>query len=200
MRFPREHFTFARQQMRFAREHFPFARQQMRFLGSVSTLVEKWKTRHHPALRRKPNKPPGRAALEDDAMDNDNKKRELKEAFGPDTIEQFMRDEIRGKLEKLIEEEVRQALGVGRYERNGEERRGYLNGTRPRTLTTSLGPTAFAMPRARLKTEDGGTTEWSGRVVRRYQRRTLRRSEEHTSELQSPYDLVCRLLLEKKNR
>src|SRR5437867_13236560 len=27
-----------------------------------------------------------------------------------------------------------------------------------------------------------------------------RRSEEHTSELQSPYDLVCRLLLEKKNK
>src|SRR5207248_8731201 len=26
----------------------------------------------------------------------------------------------------------------------------------------------------------------------------LGRSEEHTSELQSPYDLVCRLLLEKK--
>src|SRR5438094_7331855 len=26
------------------------------------------------------------------------------------------------------------------------------------------------------------------------------RSEEHTSELQSPYDLVCRLLLEKKNQ
>src|SRR5437867_7313102 len=31
----------------------------------------------------------------------------------------------------------------------------------------------------------------SGRVLR---------SEEHTSELQSPYDLVCRLLLEKKNK
>src|SRR5207248_11266055 len=30
-------------------------------------------------------------------------------------------------------------------------------------------------------------------------RRSARgRSEEHTSELQSPYDLVCRLLLEKK--
>src|SRR5437867_10912252 len=26
------------------------------------------------------------------------------------------------------------------------------------------------------------------------------RSEEHTSELQSPYELVCRLLLEKKKR
>src|SRR5271168_5451691 len=29
---------------------------------------------------------------------------------------------------------------------------------------------------------------------------TLPRSEEHTSELQSPYDLVCRLLLEKKKK
>src|SRR5690349_22273560 len=29
---------------------------------------------------------------------------------------------------------------------------------------------------------------------------TLRRSEEHTSELQSRRDLVCRLLLEKKKR
>src|SRR5699024_12777146 len=28
---------------------------------------------------------------------------------------------------------------------------------------------------------------------------TIRRSEEHTSELQSRFDLVCRLLLEKKN-
>src|SRR5437867_7375390 len=28
----------------------------------------------------------------------------------------------------------------------------------------------------------------------------IRRSEEHTSELQSPYDLVCRLLLEKKKK
>src|SRR5699024_12790259 len=28
----------------------------------------------------------------------------------------------------------------------------------------------------------------------------VRRSEEHTSELQSRFDLVCRLLLEKKNK
>src|SRR6266705_4724086 len=32
------------------------------------------------------------------------------------------------------------------------------------------------------------------------QRARRRRSEEHTSELQSPYDLVCRLLLEKKKK
>src|SRR5207249_10233996 len=31
-------------------------------------------------------------------------------------------------------------------------------------------------------------------------RRRLLRSEEHTSELQSRFDLVCRLLLEKKKR
>src|SRR5256885_8708556 len=35
------------------------------------------------------------------------------------------------------------------------------------------------------------------RVMRYY--RGLWRSEEHTSELQSPCNLVCRLLLEKKN-
>src|SRR5438094_3243012 len=31
-------------------------------------------------------------------------------------------------------------------------------------------------------------------------RKAINRSEEHTSELQSPYDLVCRLLLEKKKK
>src|SRR5947207_10959403 len=34
----------------------------------------------------------------------------------------------------------------------------------------------------------------------RHDRAARRRSEEHTSELQSHSDLVCRLLLEKKNR
>src|SRR5437867_10054621 len=36
---------------------------------------------------------------------------------------------------------------------------------------------------------------WSKRGSRFFS--TSKRSEEHTSELQSPYDLVCRLLLEK---
>src|SRR5207248_9543042 len=35
-------------------------------------------------------------------------------------------------------------------------------------------------------------------IVNSRQIRRIERSEEHTSELQSPYDLVCRLLLEKK--
>jgi len=110
-------------------------------------------------------------------MNNDSKKADLKEGFGPDTIEQYMRDQVRDKLGKIIEEEVMFALGAGRYERVGEERRGYLHGTRARTLTTSLGPTTLAMPRARLKTEDGGTTEWCSRIVPRYQRRTQRIDE-----------------------
>src|SRR6266705_4731244 len=37
-------------------------------------------------------------------------------------------------------------------------------------------------------------------VVPDPEHRQLGRSEEHTSELQSPYDLVCRLLLEKKKQ
>src|SRR5207249_3100526 len=43
--------------------------------------------------------------------------------------------------------------------------------------------------------------DWRGaqRVLFRT-RSTLRRSEEHTSELQSRFDLVCRLLLEKKKK
>src|SRR5437867_6826734 len=48
------------------------------------------------------------------------------------------------------------------------------------------------------KTDDAG--EWPTPYVLPSHRQRLRnaRSEEHTSELQSPYDLVCRLLLEKK--
>src|SRR5207248_10135664 len=44
---------------------------------------------------------------------------------------------------------------------------------------------------------------WSDRTRPRDQPRARTRpcrSEEHTSELQSPYDLVCRLLLEKKKK
>src|SRR5256885_10911594 len=36
--------------------------------------------------------------------------------------------------------------------------------------------------------------------VRQAQRPEVQRSEEHTSELQSPCNLVCRLLLEKKKK
>src|SRR5437667_7313275 len=41
-----------------------------------------------------------------------------------------------------------------------------------------------------------GQTERTNQTLEAY----LTRSEEHTSELQSHHDLVCRLLLEKKNQ
>src|SRR2546428_11224788 len=40
----------------------------------------------------------------------------------------------------------------------------------------------------------------TGCLTQRYGGEILRRSEEHTSELQSRSDLVCRLLLEKKKK
>src|SRR5207249_8427941 len=40
----------------------------------------------------------------------------------------------------------------------------------------------------------------NGNLYDRPPRLTARRSEEHTSELQSRFDLVCRLLLEKKKK
>src|SRR5207248_9573200 len=43
------------------------------------------------------------------------------------------------------------------------------------------------------------SSRWSIFSRTRRSTRAWVRSEEHTSELQSPYDLVCRLLLEKKN-
>src|SRR6266516_143869 len=44
----------------------------------------------------------------------------------------------------------------------------------------------------------GSETSGSRSTSSRHGREPRSRSEEHTSELQSPYDLVCRLLLEKK--
>src|SRR2546430_15418024 len=46
----------------------------------------------------------------------------------------------------------------------------------------------------------GGPRPGSDTVVRRQLTRVLQRSEEHTSELQSQSNLVCRLLLEKKKK
>src|SRR6266576_6998069 len=69
------------------------------------------------------------------------------------------------------------AGGGGISARVGPARRGYRQGTRERTLTTSLGPTTFAMRRARVRTAEGATAEWRSEVVPRYQRRSERVDE-----------------------
>src|SRR5438876_1575665 len=51
------------------------------------------------------------------------------------------------------------------------------------------------VPRAFFRTSTHIARKWAPVLGKRYAR-----SEEHTSELQSPVHLVCRLLLEKKNK
>src|SRR5690606_42091601 len=65
-----------------------------------------------------------------------------------------------------------------------------------------IGPHAAkrAMSVKRSRTGRGTSTRSAARAASRCGGRTVRRSEEHTSELQSRENLVCRLLLEKKNK
>ena len=49
---------------------------------------------------------------------------------------------------------------------------GYRHGSRVRTLTGTFGSTEITMPRARLKADDGKTSEWKSKALRAYQRRT----------------------------
>jgi len=98
-------------------------------------------------------------------------------AYGPDTIEAQMRARIRETIEAIVEEELEAALGAAKSVRVGEMRQGYRHGTRERMLTTSLGPTTIAMPRARVRQADGTRAEWRSQTVRRYQRRTTRVDE-----------------------
>jgi len=116
---------------------------------------------------------------EDDAMQDDSRKGAARQAegWGPDTIEARMRTRIRDTIELIVEEELEAALGAEKSARVGATRQGYRHGTRVRRLTTSLGPTEFAMPRARVVAADGTTTEWRSTTVRRYQRRTARVDE-----------------------
>jgi putative transposase len=97
-------------------------------------------------------------------------------AFGPDSLEQAMRLRIRDTIEELVTQELDAALGAVKSARVSDTRQGYRHGTRARTLTTSLGPTTIAMPRARMRRADG-MREWRSETVRRYQRRTTRVDE-----------------------
>src|SRR2546426_8191641 len=69
---------------------------------------------------------------------------------------------------------------------------------RPPRSTLFPYTTLFRSLRSRAPSGDVGTL-CSRRSAALWRRRS-NRSEEHTSELQSPCNLVCRLLLEKKKR
>ena len=96
---------------------------------------------------------------------------------GKGALEELMRERIRTTIESIVDEELKAALGAGRSQRSAPVRVGYRHGRRSRTLTTSLGPTTIAMPRARLEGEDGRRRKWRSAIIPRYQRRTERVDE-----------------------
>ena len=99
-----------------------------------------------------------------------------------DPIELSLRERVRGLIERLIREELDAVLARPRYGRpapsdDGDEGRigvaGHRHGSRTRSLTGTFGKTEIEVPRARLRTPDGKTTEWRSSAFRVYQRRTL---------------------------
>jgi putative transposase len=92
-------------------------------------------------------------------------------------LEELMRERIRVTIERIVDEELEAALGAARSQRVGLIRTGYRHGKRLRTLTTSLGATTIAMPRARIEDDDGRRREWRCQMIPRYQRRTERVDE-----------------------
>src|SRR6266581_4480129 len=60
-------------------------------------------------------------------------------------------------------------------------------------------PRSTLFPYTTLFRSPPSSTRWLVNTGSRFRSWTMSRSEEHTSELQSPVHLVCRLLLEKKN-
>src|SRR6202045_10680 len=96
---------------------------------------------------------------------------------GEGTLEELMRERIRATIEAIVDEELKGALGAAPSQRVDSVRAGYRHGKRLRTLTTSLGATTIAMPRARIEDDDGRRREWRSQIIPRYQRRTERVDE-----------------------
>src|SRR5277367_46716 len=98
-----------------------------------------------------------------------------------DPLENGVRTRIRGFIEELLEAELDAALGRGRYERPGagggdspESFAGSRHGHRKRRILGTFGATTVRVPRARLTTPEGKTTEWRNATIPAYQRRTKR--------------------------
>ena len=97
-----------------------------------------------------------------------------------DPIETSIRERVHTFIEELIHEELDAVLSRPRYGRRARTDEdgatagaaGHRHGSRTRTLMGTFGKTEIAVPRARLATPDGKTTEWKSKVLRAYQRRT----------------------------
>src|SRR6516162_4452756 len=100
-----------------------------------------------------------------------------------DPIEAGLRDRAREFLQAMFEAELEEVLARSRYARHAKPSSsdseaaaavtGHRHGHRSRSLLGTFGKVEIAVPRARLNTPDGTTTEWKSRTLRAYQRRTL---------------------------
>jgi len=99
-----------------------------------------------------------------------------------DPIEAGLRDRVREFIQAMIEGELEVALSRPRYARRPKEdaenaggassSTGHRHGHRLRSLLGTFGRVEIAVPRARLDTAEGRTTEWKSQALRAYQRRT----------------------------
>lgn len=100
-----------------------------------------------------------------------------------DPIEMGLRERVREFIEAMMEAELEAVLSRPRYVRSGKPSNteaggaqgvtGHRHGHRSRSLLGTFGRVEIAMPRARLNTPEGKTTEWNSRTLKAYQRRTL---------------------------
>ncbi|HEX2462649.1 MAG TPA: IS256 family transposase [Vicinamibacterales bacterium] len=100
-----------------------------------------------------------------------------------DPIEAGVRARVRDFIEAMIEAELETAVSRPRYGRRAKESSGdsegaegttgHRHGHRSRSLMGTFGKVEIQVPRARLNTADGKTTEWKSQALRAYQRRTL---------------------------
>ena len=89
-----------------------------------------------------------------------------------DPIEDAVRETVRGVIETIMEEELDATLSRRRYGRRKAAGSiddaapivGSRHGHRTRTLTGTFGKTEIAVPRARIKGEDGKVTEWKSKA------------------------------------
>src|SRR5437588_4847670 len=99
-----------------------------------------------------------------------------------DPIEAGLRDRVREFIQAMIESELEAALVRPRYGRRPKADpentdgpsaiSGYRHGHRSRSLIGTFGRVEITVPRARLDTAEGKTTEWKSSALRAYQRRT----------------------------
>jgi putative transposase len=100
-----------------------------------------------------------------------------------DPIEAGLRDRAREFLQAMLEAELDEVLDRSRYARRAKQSTGgseaptgvtgHRHGHRSRTLLGTFGQLKMEVPRARLDTPDGKTTEWKSQALRAYQRRTV---------------------------